>query len=800
MDSYSKEDYSSNFASNDSLLQKVEVYLLKWHWFLISIFFFLTLGFLYYRYSEKNYFSQATILLEDEKKSSGDLSGLGDLGLGKGVFGSSAAFVNDQTLILQSRRIMRKVVEDLDLRLQYYQKGRFKSKEISANESPLRIELHNKDIDPNSVPAYSFSISYQNGRVVFSDEKSIEKVYGLNEKIPTEIGAISVLLMDPDLEEIDLDLKYFHPEFIVDYYRSLLSVEPNKDISFALNLSIVYPSLEKGKDILNSVIDQYNKDVSSDKTQVTRSSIAFINSRLDLISKSLKDVDLKLAGVKSNQGSYDLEKESNMNLNLSSENEIKLIESEMQLSIIEMLLPMISEEGFSLLPSNLGFQDQAIQMQIQKYNELILERDDLLKSAKQDNPVVMEIIKRITNLKNNLHLSLQNYQKIQQSKVNQYQQSKEIYRSKLNKLPNQETVFKDVLRDQSTIEKLYMYLLQKREENEIKAAATPAIFKLVDEAYGYTRAVSPKPLYVLIASLVLGLGIPFALIYIIDLLDNKVRDQEDLAKYTQVPIIGEIPLADSKIVQENDRSSLAEAVRILRTNINYMLVGKDRECPVVYVTSTTSGEGKSFLSVNLAKLVEASGKKTLIIGADIRSPKIMNYLELSYLTRTKKGITQYLADPTLSVSDIIISKPDPYQFDIIYSGQIAPNPAELLMNRRFKQIITYARAHYDFVIIDTAPAGLVADTLLISQYADLTLYIVRSKHLDKRMLTVGNGLYESGKLKNMAYLVNAVDFERKYGYGYGYGYGYVDKSSRGKIAKLKELGNKIFTKLKSKPS
>ena len=357
--------------------------------------------------------------------------------------------------------------------------------------------------------------------------------------------------------------------------------------------------------------------------------------------------------------------------------------------------------------------------------------------------------------------------------MNALQSQKSKFENRLNELPTQERGFKDISRQQQTVETLYLFLLQKREELEIQAAATPANLKIIDHAYGSDDPVAPRKMIILLGAMIAGFLIPFGILYLKFLLDNKVHSRKDIEEALGAPILGEIPASEHPIIEENDRSSLAEAIRILRTNISFMLgAAKKNESAVLYVTSTTSGEGKSFIATNLAKILSMSGKKVLLLGADIRSPKVLDYLGLSHLQHTNIGITQYLVNPEMSVSNIVIQKPAPYNFDIIYSGYIAPNPAELLMNGHFADLIAYGRMQYDYVIVDTAPVSMVTDTLLIAEHADMTIYVTRANYLDRRLLNIPKELYEEGKLKNMAVVVNDVDFKRGYGYGYGYGYVY----------------------------
>src|SRR5690606_29659588 len=311
-------------------------------------------------------------------------------------------------------------------------------------------------------------------------------------------------------------------------------------------------------------------------------------------------------------------------------NERKLIEYQTQLRLADMMRESVTGDN-SLLPSNIGLNDPSIEASVKSYNELILKREDLLKSATPDNPIVRNIEKNITDIRNNLTRSLRNYINVLSTNVNVIQSQTNKYAGKLGKLPNQERDYKDISRQQQIFESLYLFLLQKREETEITAAATPANLKIIDQAYSSLVPVSPKKQIILLSALILGILIPFVFLYIKFLLDNKVQSRKDIESFFTAPILGEIPSSEEPIIKDNDRSSLAEAIRILRTNISFMLSKKKGESAVIFVTSTTSGEGKSFIATNLSKILAMSGKKVLLLGADIRSPKVLDYLGLSHL-------------------------------------------------------------------------------------------------------------------------------------------------------------------------
>ena len=774
--------------------QLFEQYAFYWKWFLLSIIVCLVGATLYLRYAEKIYSVSAKILLQNEKEASGELSGLSELANISG-YSPGSAFVSDQIDILKSRRIVRKVVEESTLNISYFSIGKVKSTEVLAKDSPIKL------IPVNSNNPKLDSLSYT-ANIVINDENSFDltdnnrklKNLTFGSKIESPLGVLMILPNGIIKRFIGNEFKVTYQPInkSIDFVIGSVDMAQNKDKqSYVVNLTMENSLREKAELILNSIIQKYNEDVSNDKNQVNKATTDFINKRLELISVELSDADRNVANFKDDNRLVDMANEAQLYLQTATENEKRLLEAETQLTLATLMKESIKPDNSSLLPSNIGLQDGSIEQTIANYNRIVLERDDLLKSATSDNPVVKNLNDNLSGLNKSLKTSLDNYVRGLQLKVTSLSSQQSKFQGKLGNIPGQEEGFKNISRQQQIVESIYLFLLQKREETEIQAAATPANLKVIDEAYGADRPVAPRKFFVFVAAIFISLLVPFGFLYLKFLLDNKVHSRKDIEARFSAPILGEIPASEDPVVKDNDRSSLAEAFRILRTNISFM-IGTKKDSAVVFVTSTTSGEGKSFVATNLSRILAMSGKKVLLIGADIRSPKVLDYLGLSHLQHTNIGITQYLINPDMPVDNIIIHKPTPYDFDIIYSGYIAPNPAELLMNGHFKEVVEYGRQNYDYVLVDTAPVSLVTDTLLISEFADLTVYVTRANYLDKRLLNVPKELYEQGKLKNMAVVLNDVDFAR--GYGYGYGYGYIDSSSVSLRAKFKKQFRKLFKK------
>lgn len=760
------------------LKQIVTQYAYYWKWFIISIVFTTVVALLYLRYATPMYKVDAKILLEKEDKASGELSGLAELSTLTGGSGQSA-FVMDQIDVFKSRRLLRKVIEKNNLQNTYYLKGNIADTEVLEYRSPIKV-LSADPKSQNSIGVFTLEIVGPN---TFSLEEKggVELLNAeFGKVVTTKFGSVvftpNANLANSIGEKLKIVVQTV--DNTIDNLQKLIQIKPNTEKqSYIVNFSFTGPCMDKSKLILNSLIEQYNAETSNDNNKVTQTTSKFINSRLALIGEDLDNADRKVQDYKSSNNMTDLGAESTLNLKTLSEADKDVLEKRTQAQLVDYMRESIrNNSNLQLLPTNVGLADASIEKNLAEYNKLVLERDDLLKSSTAENPIVKNITESVKALHKNLIISLDNYSSVLQLSLKNAEGKMNQLQRRVSAIPSQEFGFREISRQQQIVESIYLFLLQKREENEIKASATPDILKVIDAAYGSSIPVAPKKMIVLLGALILGALLPFAFLYIKFLLDNKVHSRKDVEEFFNAPILGEIPSSDETAVKDNDRSSLAEAFRILRTNISFMLDAK-KKSSVIFVTSTTSGEGKSFVSTNLSRILSMSGKRVLLLGADIRSPKVLDYLGLSYLQHTNIGITQYLINPDMDIDNIIIKKPESYQFDIIYSGYIAPNPAELLMNGHFDSIINYGREHYDYVIVDTAPVSLVTDTLLIADQADLTVYVTRANYLEKRMLNVPRELYEDSKLKNMAVVMNDVDFAKGYGYGYGYGYGEVKKKT-----------------------
>ncbi|TXD55430.1 polysaccharide biosynthesis tyrosine autokinase, partial [Polaribacter sp. IC066] len=519
---------------------------------------------------------------------------------------------------------------------------------------------------------------------------------------------------------------------------------------------------------------QYNLDAIKDKSIVSEKTKDFIEERLTNVGAFLALAQDNVQEYKTKFGITGLSMEGELALEAVSINNQKIIEIQSQLNLANWIQKKLIKESETndVLPTNLGFTDASITQSILNYNELVLLKNRLLVTAGNRNPQLIQIQTEISTLNKNLLSSLENLKKSLEIQLKQLDLEEKRVTSKIAKIPMVERGMIDIERQKIIYSELYSYLLTKKEETAISLAVTVPNAKIIDFAYSDGMPVSPKKKIVYLASLMLGFIVPFGFIYLKNLLDTKIHSRKDIEALTSIPFMGDVPHSetDEKVVINNDsRTSTAEAFRLIRTNLNFMLPkSTDDLGKTIFVTSTTSGEGKSFISINLAAALSLSNKKVLLLGLDLRAPKITEYLAIP----DRKGITNYITNNEVLIKDIKFSIPEIKGLDIIGSGVIPPNPAELLLSTKIKDLFEEVKAEYDYIIVDTAPVNLVTDTLLISKYAEMVLYVSRANYIDKRMLVVAETLYREKKLPNMAIVLNGTDMKRGYGYGYVYGYGY----------------------------
>ncbi|MEN3324112.1 polysaccharide biosynthesis tyrosine autokinase [Mariniflexile soesokkakense] len=773
---------TDNISSPFNLKKAISIYLKKWFWFVLSCIICLGIAYFKLRYTTPEYLATAKIMILDEKDASGAGSAFNDLPL---FAEKEDAKVDDEIQVLTSRSILKKIVKKLNLNLQFFAKGRVYDSEIYKN-TPIAINFIATDsiINQTRFNFYIDIISKKEFEYRVNEDDEPKKI-SFGEKIPTYFGG---LIITPNTLNIDKSVGssiyiVINPiSNVTQYLKNRIFVFQDGKSSKVLNISLQDPIVEKAKDIINELIKEYNESAKELKNTNSINTASFINERVELIASDLVNVDDSIVRFKTGNKVTDVTSEAGQFLSSSMLNEQQLEQSKMHLRQLNYMgSSLVDSDSFSPIPSNLGLGDPSISALSSKYNELIFERERLLKSAGEKNSIVLALDQTLKNIKNDLNSSIQNSKKSLNIQISGLENQSSKLNSKIFSVPAQESKLRSIERKQGIKESLYLYLLQKREEAAISLTATSPNAKVIDEAYSSGSPISPNRKTAFIAALFLGLLIPFLVIYVTDLLDTKIHNKEDLEKEIRsITILGEVPKVKNSLkdgillVEKNDRSILSESFRIIRTNFDYVRRGRNVENydNVVFVTSTINGEGKSFFSVNTALTMANTGKRILLIGADIRNPQIYSILKNQIKSNATAdiGLTEYLVDKSILAGETINTYSiNEIKIDILLSGKVPPNPAELLMMGRVKELFDYASSQYDMVIVDTAPAMLVTDTLLISEYAGHTIYLTRAGYTEKQILNFAKELYASKKLNGMMLVVNDVS-QANFGYGAKYGY------------------------------
>ena len=567
---------------------------------------------------------------------------------------------------------------------------------------------------------------------------------------------------------------------VTNSYVDRLAIEPKSEFSNVLSLTVIDGVKKRAEDFLNELVKKYNERSIRLKEELSKSTSDFVTQRLEIISKELSNVDLTAESFKTRNRLSDVASETGLNIQSGQAIENQIIESSTQLKKIEYIKEFVNtKDENQLIPIDIGVNNSNVTALAQNYNDLMMQKKRLLKNSTEKNPTVVNLNEQLKTLKSNISQGLENLQSAQQISLNALSNQNARINSRLYNAPKQERQFRDIQRQQGIKETLYLYLLQKREETAITLGVVDPNAIIIDRAESAPNAVAPKKKIFLLGAIIIGLLIPFIIIYLSELLDTKIHTREAVEKVLNIPILGDIPKLETKgryLIKKDDYSSIAEAFRILRTNLNFILPTSegDTKGKIIFVTSTIAHEGKSLVSTNLAASLAHAGKKTVLLGMDIRAPKIVSYLNV----RGEVGVTNYIVNADIEFDDIVNHVPDIENLDIISSGDLAPNPSELLMNPKVKELFDTVKEHYEYIIVDTAAFSMVTDTMLLSKFADAYIYVIRMNFLDKRMLRYIKSLYNEKRLPNMNLLINGIDIKKGYGYGYGYGYGTAFEKSK----------------------
>lgn len=761
----------------------IEPFLRKWQWFVLSVVMVLLLTFIFLKIKSPIYKISSTILIKEAKNSGG---GKDDLAMGLlgelSVFGGMGSnSVENELEILKSKKLMRDVVLKNNLQTSVYVLKSLGKKEVYKDKSPIVVRIINENLE-EKYPEKPIQLNIKGDAVELVSKElsnSLKTQFGREIKLP----AVTFVIDKNKNFRPEKDLDYNHLEISlasIDSRVSKLQEEYSVNLAdkkatvIALNINV--ENIEKGKDILNELVKSYNADAIEDKDITTKKTLEFIDERIKLISEELGQVENKKQDFKQKNKLSDIDTEVKLGLETNADARKKQLEVETQMNINKALLnSVVHLNGNSLLPINTGVESAEINTGIDAYNRLVLEKNRLLENATDQHPAVAELNKQIQELKRNIINTLNKNKQSLEIANSEYATELAKIDGKISKVPYLEKIFRNIERTQQIKENLYLLLLQKREESAISLNISAPKARVVDVAYASEKPIAPKKIIYYIGALMLGLLVPFLIIYLRRLLNDKIITKQDLERLVKDNILVElpsIPKNGSELVGINDLSSMAEAFRILITNLKFKLPNRENG-RVVLVTSTVKGEGKTFVSINTALTLAGGKSRVVIIGADIRNPQLQRYERES---RRLKGLTEYLHGD-LDVQEIIHQFPDNANMDIIYSGMIPPNSTDLLTNGRFGTLVEELRQDYQYIIIDSAPLLLVPDTLLIADTADATIYVSRSKHTKNDLIEFANKNIREHKIHNVGFILNDVN-KHFFSYGHKYSYGYHKEKER----------------------
>ncbi|WP_298524031.1 tyrosine-protein kinase family protein [uncultured Christiangramia sp.] len=780
LNDFTEEKEESNFDLKAELFK----YLAYWKWILFGFIIGGLLAYLYNRYTIPQYRTEATmIIVDDEKQNAMNATPSG----GGAIFSLEDDGIQNHIEKLKSKKLVESVVDELNHNISYFIEGNVITVE-AYQSSPVLIEFITNDSIVNT-SSRDFVVTPTSETAFRLEDESLE--YNADHKIGEviELEGLKFVILPKSGKEQGSFGKTSSVNIVLEpvrdvaaEYISRLQITQKGQAKDILSLSLIQNTPEKSQDFLSKLMERFNEEGVKNNQEVAENTTKFIQDRLEMITTELDSVEVNIADFKRDNRIMDIGSGASEFQSKFSAAEQEIFNLETQLELLQSVEELLRTQGeYELLP-DVGISEGGISGLVNSYNSLVVERNIYLEGGTEKNPVVKTLSEQLSGLRNNLFENIQSTRSSLNIQLRELSKRENVAQGQFSAFPGLEKGMRNIERQQQIKEQLYLFLLQRREEAAISSAATAAVARVIDTPFTNNSPVDPEPWIILVAGFFIGLILPILIIFAKNFLDTKVHHKGDLsALLKDVPFLAELPRIkpeETDVIQINDRSPLAESFRILRTNLAYLVQNKDKtRGDVIFVTSTIKGEGKTFVSYNVSRTLASSNKKVLLIGADIRNPKLHRYTN-DTVGAKEKGLSDYLYDYDVQVADIISKTNDHnIEVDVVLSGPIPPNPAELLMNDRMESLIEKSRANYDYIIVDTAPTMIVTDTLLISQLADYTLYVTRADYTEKALLDFPKELRKQGKLKGLAVILNDIDYSKfsygaQYGYSYGYGYGY----------------------------
>ncbi len=748
----------------------------KWYWFVLSLAIILSLAIHYLLTTPPTYTRLAELLIKVDAKGNSMSGGMEQAFADMGIFKVNTN-VNNEVISLKSPALMYEVVKRLQLNVAYYTDGRFHKDVVYGASLPFTVSL--PDVLGNE--SCNFTLEMKEGKVYCSEfvknEKELETKDFVKGKLYDTIASpIGRLIITPTphydkRESIKLYVNHSPVHITTNNYSSQLNIGLSDEKASVIALSIRDVCPQRAEDILSTLISIYNENWVKDKNQIAVTTSMFISERLSVIERELGNVDENISTFKRENLLTDVQAASSLYMTQNTKTNAEILTLNNQLYMTRYIRKYLtkSSNNKQLLPTNSGIENANIEAQISKYNTQLLQRNGLVANSSERNPLVIDMDIALKSMRKAIITSVDNQIKTLKAQIQSLQQSKKQTTTKIAENPSQAKYLLSVERQQKVKEALYLFLLQKREENELSQAFTAYNTRVITPPGGSVSPTAPIKRNILLAAFVLGVFIPAIILFMKEKMNTKIRGRKDLNNLS-IPFIGEIPFyhrgnnVNPIVVKEDTRDVINEAFRVLRTNLEFM-TEKGGKSNVIILTSFNPGSGKSFLTMNIAISLAIKKKKVLLIDGDMR-----NASSSAYINSPQIGLSNYLGGGVDDLNEIIVPNNKYETMNIIPVGTIPPNPTELLFEHRLQELIDFARQHYDYILIDCPPVELVADTQIIEKLADRTIFVLRSRLLERHMLPILQNMYDEKKYKNISVILNGT--ERGYGYSYGYGYGH----------------------------
>jgi len=782
MNSYYETEEEDKDEQSIDLLGLFFKYLSYWKLFLLSLAVCLVLAVLYLKTTTPVYEVTSTILLKDDKKGGGmdELSALKDLGLL-----DEKNNVDNELEILKTSNLTEQVVREMGLYVSYTDKGTFKNNILYGKNCPIHFTLPESILDTLRKPIeFEVAIIRHDGfefTGTFNENEFDIKAASTDTMVALPSGIVYFKRIGAVIKNsMTVGIRIQNPVEIADGLLASMTMELTSKTTSVVNIIHKTTNVQKGKDFLNKLIEVYNREDMKDQNMVAQNTDVFVEKRLETLTKELRNVETQVEDYKQKQGLTDIQSEAGLFIQKTGAYEEKRLEVETQLAIVSDMDAYIhnKENRYKLLPAGTGIQSDNLNAQIAEYNKLLLEKKRITRTASRTNQTMMDLTAQIDGMFSTVQASIRNVKRnLEITRQDLVKKDTENV-GRIKAIPRQEREYTEIKRQQEIKQTLYLFLLQKKEENFLTMVVVVPKAKTIDTPRSNGSPVSPRRQLILLFAFVMGLLIPILGLYLNNLLRYHIENKEELERISIVPVLGEIAKSEQTgniIIRENSTNRFTEMFRLLRTNLLFILGDPGQK--VINVVSSIGGEGKTFICINLAMSLSLLDKKVLIIGLDVRKPKLGDYIGLE----NKTGITLYLSGH-LDQKELIQPSGIHPNLSVIVAGPVPPNPAELMAKTALDKLIADCKVKYDFIILDTAPIGIVSDSYALNRFADVNLYVVRADYTPKKNIEDATILFKQKKLTRMYFILNAADFQKasyRYGYGKKYGYGYGNKYGYG---------------------